>query len=354
MPILPRSEAKKGFSMRCLIVGATGMIGRNLAMALLDEGHDVAILARKTSDLSFYEARKSQPVTVFHGDTREPESLTEAVRGVDVVYHMAGLTQIWIPNRPDRIKTLYDTNVFGVRNMARAALEGGVERFIYTSTVLSCGSARDRDVVDEESLWDLWDIPSHYLRTRILAEMEVLRFGARGMHVNILCPAIVFGTEDYQPTESGKLLIQIYRGRVPFHFKGTLLPSVALADIVAAHRLAATRGKRGEKYIICDRSVPMTEIIEAVEEVAGHPLPKYTLPKGIAPTLLPFISFFANHARKEPFVTPTYVEITTRPFHFDHAKAQRDLGLTFTPALEAVKAATAWLVEHGYMDGKQG
>lgn len=340
--------------MKCLIVGATGMIGRNLAQALLAAGHEVQILARRTSDLSFYEERLAGRVTVFHGDTREPQSLPPAVAGVDVVYHMAGLTQIWVPNRPDRIETLYATNVLGVRNMARAALDAGVGRFIYTSTVLSCGSSKERDRVDEESLWDLWDIPSHYLRTRMLAEMEVLRFGARGMHVNILCPAIVFGTEDFQPTESGKLLIQIYRGRLPLHFKGTLLPSVALTDIVEAHLRAATRGKRGEKYIICERSLPMTEIIEAVEEVAGRKLPKHTIPKGMATVALPFIALFANLAPNDPFVTPTYVEITTRPFRFDHAKAERDLGLSFSSAREAVKAATAWLAEHGYMEEGKG
>src|SRR3989304_134100 len=115
-----------------LVTGGTGFIGSNLTQKLLAEGYNVTIFRRETSNLFGING-----IDVEHqiGDVRDKESIRKAMEGCDTVFHTAATVSFWRKKRD----LIYEVNVIGTRNVAEAALEVGVERLVYTSSVAAFG-----------------------------------------------------------------------------------------------------------------------------------------------------------------------------------------------------------------------
>lgn len=123
--------------MRALITGASGFVGSTLAERLLGEGHTVRLLMRKSSSQAHLGEDAGRYEIVF-GDLREADSLAEAVRDVDCIYHVAGV--VAAPRRED----YFSANTQGTANLAEAAKKfaaSSVKRFVYVSSLAAAGPA---------------------------------------------------------------------------------------------------------------------------------------------------------------------------------------------------------------------
>ena len=115
-----------------LVTGATGFIGSNLVPHLVREGWNVRALVREGTDLSLSGESDVEPVP---GDVRDPGVLAAAVKGADVVYHVAGVVSYWRPRRDE----LHEINVVGTQNIVAACQRAGVGRLVFTSSVGAIG-----------------------------------------------------------------------------------------------------------------------------------------------------------------------------------------------------------------------
>ena len=105
---------------KILVTGANGFIGSNLVKRLIDEGHNVRSLVRKTSDLSFISNLNTQ---LIYGDLNDIESLDKATTGIDKVYHVAGLAADWgLYEKFEKI------NFTGTKNLAKAAYKNNAKK----------------------------------------------------------------------------------------------------------------------------------------------------------------------------------------------------------------------------------
>lgn len=125
--------------MRALVTGGAGFIGSHLSEQLLAKGHEVVIVdSLATGRMSNLDGFKSYPALKFcEVDIRQREKLRPCFRGVDWVFHLAGLADI-VPSieKPD----LYvDTNVRGTFNVLECAREAAVKRFVYAASSSSYG-----------------------------------------------------------------------------------------------------------------------------------------------------------------------------------------------------------------------
>src|SRR2546427_557292 len=118
--------------MKALVTGSTGFVGAAVTRCLLEHGVDVRVLVRRDSDLRNLEGLK---VEQAYGDLRDVASLRQALAGCRHLYHVAALYALWAPDP----QIFYDTNVTGTRNLMEAALDSGVERIVYTSTIGAIG-----------------------------------------------------------------------------------------------------------------------------------------------------------------------------------------------------------------------
>ena len=324
---------------KTLVTGGTGFIGGAVVAELLAAGREVRVLARSPGSLA------GLPVEVARGDLRDPASLIAAVQGCRRVFHVAADYRLWVPD-PD---TMYAANVQGTRDLLAAAAEAGVERLVYTSTVGALGNPGDGTPGTEETPVALADMAGHYKRSKFLAEQVVLEFARQGLPVVLVHPSAPVGPGDTRPTPTGQIIVDYLKGRMPAYLE-TGLNLVHVRDVAVGHLLAEEKGRVGEKYILGNQNLSLSEIFQMLAGITGIPAPKVRLPYWPILALSYLDEFWATHVSGRPPRMPVAgVKMARKFMYFDSSKAVRELGLPQTPVRQALEEAVAWFQEHGYV-----
>src|SRR5215470_2696728 len=153
-----------------LVTGATGFVGSAVARALLARGRAVRVLARPNSDRRNLAGLSLE---IVEGAMEDRQSLARAVTGCRYVYHVAADYRIWVPDPAP----MFRANVEGTRDLLTAALDAGVERIVYTSSVATLGLVPGGSA-DETTPSSVVDMIGPYKQSKFLAE-EVVRALAR-------------------------------------------------------------------------------------------------------------------------------------------------------------------------------
>ena len=187
---------------KILITGADGFIGSHLTERLLAQGMTVRafVLYNSSNSWGWLDALPGdlrRGLDVFAGDIRDPHGVRVAMRGCDVVLHLAAL--IAIPYSYHSPDTYVDTNVKGTLNVLQAARELGVSRVVHTSTSEVYGTARFVPITEDHPLQG----QSPYAATKIGADQMALAFhNSFGTPVSVIRP---FNT--YGPRQSARAVI---------------------------------------------------------------------------------------------------------------------------------------------------
>ena len=323
-----------------LVTGGTGFVGANLVRELLADGSTVRVLARKGSD---QRALAGLSVELVEGDLRGPKSLWRALSGVRCLYHVAADYRLWVPDPT----ALYETNVEGTRSLFEAALDVGVERVVYTSSVGALGIPDTGAPGTEETPVTLEEMVGHYKRSKFLAERVAEEFAGKGLPVVIVNPSTPIGPWDVKPTPTGQMLVDFLRGRM-FGYLETGLNLVHVRDVARGHILAAERGRVGEKYILGNQDLTLKEIFELLARLTGRPAPRLRIPYGVAFAAALCAEGWARLSRRPPRVVLTGVRMARKHMYFSSEKAVRELKLPQTSVEEALRDAVAWFRHHGY------
>jgi NAD dependent epimerase/dehydratase len=189
-------------SKKVLITGADGFIGSHLTELLVQQGYKVKAFVLYNSFNSWgwldtIPAETLKQIEVFAGDVRDPNGVREAMKGCDIVLHLAAL--IAIPYSYHSPDTYIDTNVKGTLNIVQAAKDLGVSRVICTSTSETYGSAQFVPITEEHPLVG----QSPYSASKIGADQIALSFHKSfGTPITILRPFNTFG-----PRQSARAVI---------------------------------------------------------------------------------------------------------------------------------------------------
>jgi len=185
---------------KALVTGADGFIGSHLVELLHETGYDVRALALYNSFDSrgwLDDVACRDEIEVVLGDVRDPQSCDVAVRGVDVVFHLASL--IGIPYSYIAVDSYVDTNIRGTVNVCKAALENGVTRIVHVSTSEVYGTARYVPIDESHPLQP----QSPYSASKIGADgMAMSFYHAFALPISIARP---FNT--YGPRQSARAVI---------------------------------------------------------------------------------------------------------------------------------------------------
>jgi len=327
-----------------LLTGGTGFVGAAVARALLARGHAVRALVRRGSDRSNLDGL---PVQTVEGDLTDPESLARAVAGCRYVLHVAADYRIWVPDPTAMLRA----NVEGTRALMLAALDAGVERVVYCSSVAALGLTADGTPADEATPVTEAKIVGIYKKSKFWAEQVVLGLAReRGLPAVVVNPSTPVGPRDVKPTPTGKMILDAAAGRMPAYVD-TGLNIVHVDDVAEGHMLALERGRIGEKYILGSENLTLRALLGIVAQEAGRSPPSIRLPRGaLWPVALAFEGL-ARVAGIEPLVTRDHLRMSRKLMFFSSAKAQAELGYAPRPAREAVRDAVAWLRATGRVPG---
>ena len=327
--------------MKALVTGATGFIGSSVVRELLKDGVEVRVLMRKDSDTRNIDGLD---VEKAYGDIRDSESVKSALKGCDTLYQTAALYALWAPDS----KVFYDINVEGTKTVLNAALEQGLEKVVYTSSIAAIGAHGADSPANEEAEFNLWETGDHYTRSKYLGEVEAQKICKQGLPLVIVNPAGVIGVRDIKPTPSGKLILDVLNKKMPGYIDGGL-NFVDVEDVARGHILAAQKGKIGQRYILGNENMSVGDFFKLIGEVSGVKPPKLKIPYPIAIVFGYGYQLVCNITRKPPVLTAPAVRIGSKYAYFDVAKAVNDLGLPQTPIKTTIEKAVNWFRENGYV-----
>ena len=327
---------------KVLVTGASGFVGAAVARALVAAGHTVRTLLRPSSSRLNVDGFGFE---IIEGDMRDPAAVAAAMADVRWLFHVAADYRLWVRDPAEIIRTNRD----GTRTVMRAALEAGVERIVYTSSVATLAGTANGVAADETHQLRADAAIGAYKRSKVEAEQAVVAMIAdEGLPAVIVHPSTPLGPGDVKPTPTGRILVEAARGRVP-GFVDTGLNLVHVDDVAAGHLAALHRGQPGERFILGGQDVSFADLLGTIADLCGRKPPRLKLPR---PLLYPFAlaaEATARATRREPFLTVDGLRMSKNRMFFTSAKAERVLGYSARPYREALVDALAWFDANGYL-----
>jgi len=322
-----------------VVTGATGHIGNVLVRELVSRGENVRVLIPPFEDITPLEGLKVERV---EGDVLKVDSLVEAFKAADVVYHQAGIVSI-LPGKSD---LLYQVNVVGTRNVAEACLKSGVRRLVYTSSIHALAAPPRGTVIDETFPFDPDRSVGDYDRSKAQATLEVLKAVEQGLDAVIVCPTGVIGPSDFKVSEMGQLFIDFVRRRLKAYIEGAY-DFVDVRDVAIGHILACQKGRSGESYILGGERITVYDLMLMLEEITGVRAPRTKMPIGLAQIAAIFAPIYHRLTRTKPLFTKYSIHTLTRDCLASQEKSRRELGYSPRSIRESVVDTIRWLDENG-------
>jgi len=193
------------------VTGASGLIGNNVCRHLIKEGYQLKVLIRNTDDHGLTRLKLEH----IKGDLLIPESLDELLHDVDIVVHLAGKVSIY----PSEREVIFKTNVEGVKNIISACKKNKIKKLIHFSSIHAHkGFGPDVPINEQTPYCDEHSAAYDYSK----AQGEKLVIDARDQDLStvILNPTAVIAPNDYNPSFTGQLLLDIYTGNMGSIVKG--------------------------------------------------------------------------------------------------------------------------------------
>lgn len=327
--------------MKCLVTGATGFIGSNLASALIKKGFQVRALVRDNSNKFNL---KNLDIELYYGDLLDCASIENALKGCDYLFHVAAHYSFWDASKD----LIYKINVDGTRNILSAAQKARTKKIVYTSTVGCIGIPKNGTPGNENTPIDPSSLSNSYKHSKYLAEKEAFKFYEKGLPVVIVNPSTPVGSGDIKPTPSGKIIVDFLNRKIPAYIK-TGLNLISVEDCVAGHILALEKGKPGERYILGNQNLSFHQILLLLEEITSLKAPRLIIPYPCALMAAYINEAISNFITRIPPKIPLgAVKMAKYFMYFDSSKAVRELGLPQNSIKKALENAVAWYRANGY------
>jgi len=333
--------------LKAFVTGATGFLGSHVARVLAEQGAQLRLLVRPTSDLRNLDGLNAERVV---GDLRDAGSIEKALAGCDVVFHVAADYRLWVRD-PD---AMYRSNVEGTRSLLEAARKQGARRVVYTSSVATMGftsgvSSKDGNVTDEQSPVGIAEMIGHYKRSKFMAEQVAVDAARSGVDVVIVNPTTPIGERDIKPTPTGRIVVDFLKRKFPAYVE-TGLNLVDATECARGHVQALEKGRSGERYILGGENLTLKEILDRLTAITGLPSPTVKLPyifalaAGVVDEMVT-----GRILGREPRATIDAVRMGRKMMFVSSAKAERELGWRTVPVDAALRRSVDWFRGNGYV-----
>ncbi len=303
--------------MRVLVTGASGFLGRAVAAAVRDAGHEVRTFQRRPSGVD--------GVSDSLGTMTDAAAVARAVDGVEAVVHLAA--KVSLAGDPADFERV---NVEGTRMLLAAARAAGVSRFVFVSSpsVAHTGSSISGDGAAPASPAQA---RGDYARTKAAAELLALAADASGFAVVAVRPHLVWGPGDTQLV--GRIVDRAARGRLPLLDSGAALIDSCYVDNAASAMVAALDRAdadevHGNAYVVTNGEPrPVADLLDGICRASGVPTPRWHVPAGVARAAGSLVEavWHVRPGADEPPMTRFLAEQLSTSHWFDQRSTRRDL-----------------------------
>ncbi len=327
--------------MKVLVTGANGFLGSWLTRKLLEDGYEVVVLLRKSSDLSLIKDLKVEKCI---GDITDLTSIKNALSNsnIEIVFHLAG----YVGYSHQELQLMEKVNVQGTINVVNAILEiNPAIKLLHLSSVVTIGASfTEQTILNETSIYNMHKYNFGYFETKKSAEDYILKaVKERALQAIIVNPSTIYGAGDAQKG-SRSTQLKVTKGKMLFYPNGGV-SVVAVEDVVNAIVTATRKGRIGERYILSGENLYLREVFQMIADVAKSLPPKYLMPSFCLELIACLDDFLSLFNLKGPI--PAERARVAKLFHwFDNSKAKKELDFNPMPARIAIERSVQWALQN--------
>jgi len=327
--------------MKVAVTGAAGHLGAALLHELCNREIQVKGLFRDAD----IRSSKNLPVEIVYGDMLHPGVLLSLFKNCDMVIHCAAIISI----NGDPTGIVHQTNVTGTQLAINAALECGIKRFIHISSIHAFQQKPTFKILDEQRS-PVTDKAFAYDRSKLEGQQVALAANNRGMQVLVLHPTSIIGPYDFKPSLMGNVIIDLFKGKLPFIFKGGF-DFCDCRDVANTITNSLTMGTAGETYLLSGEWYSLQQLAKFISVASSKKINPIALPLFAAKAGLPFVKLIAAIKHTEPLYSIEAVEALFNGNRcISSAKAVSDLKYTIRPFAQTVYDTFYWFNNNGYLD----
>lgn len=302
-----------------LVTGGAGLLGKELIKQLLAGGKQVRAIYHKTPLADFGDKNLQQ----IQCDILDVIGLEEAMDAIEQVYHCAAIVTF----SPRRKQEMFKINIEGTANIVNAALDAGIKKMVYVSSVAALGRIREDEPINETMNWTEETSNSSYGQSKYLAEMQVWRGIGEGLNAVMVNPVVILGAGDWQ-SGSTQIFKTVY-DQSPWYAEGTT-GFVDVKDVVKAMIDLMNSDISGERFIISAEDRSYADVFSLIAKAFGKKAPH----KKVTPLLAKIVwrleaikSYFTG---KDPLITKETATTALTKARFDNSKLKKYLpGFTY-------------------------
>ncbi len=267
--------------MKCLVTGAAGFIGSNIAEALVKRGDQVRVLDNFSTGIKENLASFEKHIELVTGDIRNVDDVAKAVKGIDVIFHEGALRSV--ERSVDNPLATNDVNITGTLNLLMGARKAGVKRLVYASSSSVYG---DNKKYPQSETFRPSPV-SPYAVAKLTAEQYCVVFAKTfGLETVALRYFNVFGPRQHPESQYAtvipKFMQSAYRGEpLQVHWDGKQSRDFTyIENVIQANFIAAVKpGISGEVFNIArGENYSLLDIIRALEKIVGRKLQREHFP----------------------------------------------------------------------------
>ena len=327
------------------VTGGTGLVGAHVLLKLAQKNKDFKALKRISSSFDickrifhYYNADDLfDKINWTEGDVNDIPSLEHAMQDCNLLLHCAGIVSFSSKD----IELLKKINIEGTENVMNVALDIGIKKACFVSSIAALGRHSDFGKIDEECYFKATKIDSNYALSKYFSEQEVWRASAEGLDVVIVNPSVILGPGDWSKGSS-KIFEKIYNG-LRFYTTGST-GYVDVVDVAEACIKLLFSEIKNERFILNGANLKYRDCFDRIAESFGKS--KATI------KVTPFLKEIAWRAEalkslitnKKPLITKETANSAMTNRMFSTKKIEQALDFKFTDINFTIKKYTEWFI----------
>lgn len=323
-----------------LLTGASGLLGHNVLITLLQRGKQVMAPLRDASRLHLPASLADNPNLHIIPMEGIPFSLPESAihhSPISAIINCAGTTDMSLPTIDDYMPANKDL----VEHLVKLMRDHDIPTLVHVSTANTIGYGSADKPATEEASFQKPFTDSYYARSKRDAEqmLEQVAHDGSGRCIVVVNPGFMIGAYDIKPS-SGKLLLAGYKRRWMAVPKGGK-SFVHVRDAAEAAVNAVTMGVNGERYLLTGKSMTLKEFYELQAKVCGYQQRVLELPDILVLAAGRFGDMLQWMKIRTQLCTRNVRQLLVCTY-YDNGKARRQLAMPQTPIADAIKEFFEW------------
>jgi len=321
-----------------LVTGGTGLLGSHLLFDLVSAGRKVRAIRRPTGNtdmvrkiFSYYCANPDElfaQIEWFDADLMDLGKMSDAISGATEVYHAGAVVSFY----PRDHKAIMKVNVEGTANLVNLAMDEGVAKFCYVSSISTLGRADHGGESDEETYWVPSRKNSVYSISKYGAEREIWRGIEEGLNAVIINPSVILGP-GFWNGNSG--LFRLVHQGLKYYTRG-VNGYVDVKDVTRAMILLMDRELFGERWVCSAANLSYQEFFTMVARRLGKPAPSIHVPPAMTNLAWRIEAVRSFLTGSKPEVTREMAVTTNQVYRYSSKKLIERTGFSFRPVEETV------------------